>query len=185
LAVDTLKCADIVIFLTQDSILADSYAIEKMVKEFNADSVGVVCGRQLPHKEAGLFAAHARYYNYPAKSRTITKDDIPELGIKAAFVSNSFAAYRKSALQQVGGFPDNVILGEDMAVAAKMVLADWSVRYSAEARSYHSHDYSIIQEFKRYFDTGVFHRVESWLLEDFGVPESEGFKFLKSEVYRL
>nr|AIA91693.1 CAZy families GT2 protein [uncultured Tolumonas sp.] len=38
------------------------------------------------------------------------------------------------------------------------------------------------QEFKRYFDTGVFHSKESWILEAFGQAESEGLKFVVDEL---
>ena len=42
--------------------------------------------------------------------------------MKTAFNSNSFAAYRRKALKDVGGFPINTILSEDMYVTAKMLL---------------------------------------------------------------
>jgi rhamnosyltransferase len=46
---------------------------------------------------------------------------------------------------------------------------------------YHSHNYTVYQEFRRYFDLGIFFAKERWLLEEFGKPESEGAKFLGSE----
>jgi len=45
---------------------------------------------------------------------------------------------------------------------------------------YHSHDYTVFQEFKRYFDIGVFHRSEKWILEEFGKAEGEGIRYMKS-----
>ena len=83
--------------------------------------------------------------------------------MKTAFNSNSFAAYRRKALKDVGGFPINTILSEDMYVTAKMLLKNWSVAYCADAKVYHSHNYTIWQEFKRYFDIGVFHAKEAWI----------------------
>ena len=41
------------------------------------------------------------------------------------------------------------------------------------------------QEFQRYFDIGVFHARESWLLESFGKPEGEGGRFVRSELRYL
>lgn len=38
-----------------------------------------------------------------------------------------------------------------------MVLAGWYNAYCAEAKVYHSHNYTILQEVRRYFDTGAFH----------------------------
>ena len=87
---------EILVFLTQDAILATPDALEILVKAFDDPSVGAAWGRQLPQNEATPRAAHARTYNYPARSRIVAAEDIPELGIKAAFCSNSFAAYRVS-----------------------------------------------------------------------------------------
>jgi rhamnosyltransferase len=74
-----------------------------------------------------------------------------------------------------------VILGEDTIVAAKMLLAGWKVAYQADAQVYHSHDYTYLQEFRRYFDIGVMHTREAWMLDAFGKPEGEGARFVRSE----
>lgn len=185
LAVQMFPDAEIIIFLTQDAILADSKSLEKLVEAFNNPRVGAVYGRQLPRPSADAIEAHARLFNYPGSGLTKTGSDIPRLGIKAAFISNSFAAYRRTALIQVGGFPSRTILGEDMYVAAKMLLSNWNVTYCAEATAFHSHDYSFKEEFKRYFDTGVFHGQEPWIRERFGNTGSEGLKFLISELRYL
>ena len=102
-------------------------------------------------------ASRARSFNYPATSRLKGLADAPELGIKVSFISDTFAAYRPAVLKEIGGFPTDVILGEDTYVASKMVLAGWLNAYVADAQVYHSHNYTIVREFKRYFDTGVFH----------------------------
>lgn len=173
---------DVYVYLTQDAILVDEYAIINIVKVFANKNVGCAYGRQLPHKGAGIFASHARLFNYGTESYIRTLEDSPKYGMKTAFISNSFAAYRRSALKDVGGFPSDTILSEDMYVAAKMLLKNWSVAYCADAKVYHSHDYTIWQEFKRYFDIGVFHARESWIRKRFGAAEGEGKKFVISEA---
>jgi rhamnosyltransferase len=61
--------------------------------------------------------------HYPAASEMRALASREQLGIKAVFLSNSLAAYRRSALMAVGGFPKNVISGEDTIVAARLLLA--------------------------------------------------------------
>ena len=39
-----------------------------------------------------------------------------------------------------------------------------------------------MEEFRRYFDIGVLHHREHWLLERFGKAEGEGLRFVKSEL---
>ncbi|MDH2997298.1 rhamnosyltransferase [Pasteurellaceae bacterium LFhippo2] len=179
------KNADILVFLTQDAIFADIYALENLIKPFADPKVSAVCGRQLPHLNANPLAIHARLFNYPEQSQIKTKNDIENLGIKVAFMSNSFAAYRKSVFEELEGFPENTILAEDMNLTAKMILAGYKVAYCAEALVYHSHNYSVIQEFKRYFDTGVFQQNQSWIQDSFGKASNEGKRFVKSELQFL
>lgn len=182
---DMFPNKDVYIYLTQDAILADEYAINNIIEVFNNDNVGCAYGRQLPHKGASIFATHARLFNYKNKSYIYSIKDKEKYGMKTVFNSNSFAAYRGEALKDVGGFPTNTILSEDMYVTAKMLLRNWSVAYCAEAKVYHSHNYTIWQEFKRYFDIGVFHAREAWIREIFGKAEGEGKKFVVSEVKML
>jgi len=173
---------DIIVFMTQDAILANPHALQAIIEPFNDPQVGAVCGRQLPHKNANPLASHARLFNYPASSCTKTKADIPRLGIKVPFISNSFAAYRKSALQEIGGFPEHVILSEDMCAAARMILAGYSIVYAGNATVYHSHNYTPMQEFHRYFDIGAFHSQEAWIQETFGGAGGEGLRYVRSEL---
>ena len=177
--------ADWVVFMTQDAVLAEPQAIARLLQAFDDPRVAAAYGRQLPHPEATPIAAHARLFNYPDRSETRTLADVPRLGLKACFMSNSFAAYRVQALREVGGFASDLILAEDMHLAARLLLAGHAVRYQADALVYHSHNYSLVEEFQRYFDTGVFHAQQAWLTERFGGAGREGLKFLRSEMHHL
>ena len=176
---------DVVVFMTQDALLADPKALSRLVSVFSDPVVGCAFGRQLPHANATPVAAHARFFNYPSHSHFVSLVDKARLGLKACFLSNSFAAYRVADLQAVGGFPSDVILGEDMSVAARLLMAGKSVAYVADACAYHSHNYSVMQEFRRYFDTGVFHAHSPWLLAEFGSASGEGLRFVRSELAYL
>lgn len=184
-ALTKLIDCDIVIFLTQDSIPKSSDVFKKIILPFSDPQIAAVCGRQLPSKYASPIATHARLFNYPDCSNIRSLQDVPQLGIKAAFMSNSFAAYRISSLKEVGGFSSDVIFGEDMLVAAKLLLNGWKIAYKSDAIVYHSHNYTIFQEFKRYFDVGVLHLRQRWLIESFGKPEGEGIKFMLAELKYL
>ncbi|MBT8439929.1 MAG: glycosyltransferase, partial [Gammaproteobacteria bacterium] len=176
------KISDHVVFLTQDAVIADTDALKNLLQYFNDKNVAAVCGRQLPRIGAGAIEAHARLFNYPDRSFTRTIHDVEKYGLKTAFISDSFAAYRVTVLSEIGGFPDNVIFGEDMYVSAKLLIAGYRIAYAADACVYHSHDYSLMQEMKRYFDMGVFHAREPWLRLEFGAAEGEGVKFVTSEL---
>ncbi len=176
--------ADVVVFLTQDAIAEDG-ALDSLLEAFASEQVAVAYGRQLPHVDANPIAAHARHFNYPAQGHVAGRADIPHMGIKTAFVSNSFAAYRVSVFQALGGFPARSILSEDMFLAARAVLEGYDVAYVAEAAVRHSHNYSPAEEFRRYFDIGVFHASNPWILQAFGAAEGEGARFIRSELQWL
>lgn len=174
--------SEFVIFLTQDAVLESSDALTSILSAFSDAAVGAAYGRQLPHVGASPFEAHMVLFNYGCDNETRGLADAARLGIKAAYISNSFGAYRIGALQACGGFPSHLILGEDTFVAVKLLLSGWKVRYCADARVRHSHRYSICEESRRYFDFGVLHAQLPELAENFGGAEGEGLRFLASEL---
>jgi len=185
IAADMLVDASILVYLTQDVMLFSPEALTYLVGAFTDPRIAVAYGRQLPRRGAGAIEAHARLFNYPQHSTVRETGDRGQFGFKTIFVSNSFAAYRRSALMEVGGFPADTIFGEDTITAAKLLLAGYKIAYVAKAEVYHSHPYTRVQEFKRYFDVGVLHNRESWLLESFGGADDEGRRFVVSELKYL
>jgi rhamnosyltransferase len=174
--------SDYYIFMTQDSVLAAANSFECLISAFDDPDVGCAYGRQFPRIGAPILESHLRLFNYPAENIKKSIKDKYKYGIKTCFNSDSFSAYRKIALDQIGNFPEKIILGEDVYVAAKMLKNGWKVAYKADASVYHSHHYSLKQDFCRYFDIGVFHAMNKWILDDFASPEKEGFKYVKSEL---
>ena len=185
LAVDLLPDTEFLVFLTQDAVLADPGAIGALLRPFEDPAVAASFGRQLPRVGATPIEAHARHFNYPVESSIRALESREKMGFKSIFISNSFAAYRRDTLMAVGGFPRDVLFGEDTITAAKLLLSGWKIAYVADAQVYHSHSYTWEQEFRRYFDIGALHAREGWLLEEFGGAGGEGGRFVRSELNYL
>ncbi|HMG87855.1 MAG TPA: glycosyltransferase [Terracidiphilus sp.] len=177
--------AEILIFLTQDAAPFGADAFANLVCTFENTEIGAAYGRQLPRETAGPIEAHARRFSYPPVSRVRSWESRRTHGFKSIFFSNAFGAYRRSALMSVGGFSPDVIFGEDTLVVARLHRAGWKTAYVADAMVRHSHAYSIPEEFRRYFDIGVLHARESWLIEQFGSASGEGRRFIASELNDL
>lgn len=176
---------EIVVFLTQDALLYDEFSVEKLVQCLISDEkIAAVYGRQMPYENTGILGRFARLYNYPTISKINNFDDRKIRGLKTAFLSDSFSAYKRMPLNKIGGFPD-VNFGEDTFVAAKLLMNGYKTAYCADAKVYHSHDYSLYQEYVRNREIGKFHRQEKWLLETFGKAEGEGLKFVIKEAKYL
>lgn len=177
--------ADLLLYLTQDAAPLGANAFQNLISAFAEGEIGAAYGRQLPRHKASPIEAHARHFSYPAVSDVRSWESRRVTGFKSIFFSNAFGAYRRSALMSVGGFSPDVIFGEDTLVVARMHRAGWKTAYVADATVRHSHDYSIAEEFRRYFDIGVLHARENWLVEQFGSASGEGRRFVVSELKHL
>ena len=177
--------ANVLIYLTQDAVPFGSDAFANLVRAFDDAEIGAAYGRQLPREGASPIESHARHFSYAAEPVVRSWESRKTLGFKSIFFSNAFGAYRREALMSVGGFSPDVIFGEDTLVVARMHRAGWKTAYAADALVRHSHDYSIGEEFRRYFDIGVLHARESWLIDHFGSASGEGRRFVLSEFKYL
>lgn len=171
---------DILIYMTQDALPFDRHCIGNIARLFEDQMIAASFGRQLPYPETTAFGTHLRLYNYPEVPYIRTLSDKNNYGIKTPFLSNSFTAYRRSALTKISWFKEKLILGEDTHAGAKLLLAGYTIAYVPDAMVYHSHNYSVFQEARRYFDIGVFHKSEQWIIEEFGNAEGEGARYIQS-----
>lgn len=175
---------ELAIYLTHDAIIRNEDSIPNLLAAFKDKDVGMAYGRQLPHKDAGPIARHARLFNYPAVSTIKDASSVARMGIKAAFASDSFCAYRVSMLKEIGGFPET-IGSEDMLAGVRMLNRGYKIAYVAESCVYHSHNYTLKEEFSRYFDIGVCHKKYRDILKPMGTPTGEGKRFVLSELKYL
>lgn len=174
---------DYICFLTDDAIPANKYLIEELLKPLADPFVAMVSGRQLPKEDARRFEQLVRKFNYPDKSNIRTKEDIEKLGIKAFFASDACSIYRRSAYLDVGGFiPVNT--NEDMYMAACLLRKGYKVAYASSAQVLHSHNFSPMQQYKRYRDIGYFIETHRKLLGGARVS-IEGMSLVKNVSMRL
>ena len=147
--------AEIVCLMTMDAIPADRYLLERLTAPLKVDKVAASYARQLPKKHCNEPERYTRKFNYPAESMIKGEENLPVLGIKTFFCSNVCAAYRKDIYVKLGGFPTRAIFNEDMIYAYGLIKAGYRICYAADARVYHSHNYTGKQQFQRNFDLGV------------------------------
>lgn len=145
---------DIVVMITDDAYAVDNSMIEKLLQPILQGHASIAYARQLPRIGADIFESYPREFNYPSTSHIRSIFDSATYGTYTFFCSNSCAAYLNSALDEIGGF-SNVLLGEDTVATATLLRKGHKIAYVAEAEVYHSHRYSLRQEFQRYFDTGI------------------------------
>lgn len=175
---------DIVVMLTQDAHATNPEMLEILTRPLVEGKASLAYARQIPHEEAGFFESFPRDFNYPSVSEIRSFADIKSYGSHTFFCSDSCAAYLNSALDEVQGFR-HVLLGEDTLAAAELLKKGHKIAYVAEAQVKHSHNYTLKQEFCRYFDTGLMRRTHENLLKCQEGDQKRGGDFARSMIKRL
>jgi rhamnosyltransferase len=148
---------DFVVFMTQDAQPANNNFLELLIEPFQKDPlVAATYSRQLPRKEAKLLEQLDRSIKYPNGDVVQSQEKLSELGSRTYYLSNSCAAYRMSFFKELGGFPENEIMGEDAIFAQEAINKGYKIVYVSKSEVYHSHNYTLVEQFRRYFDTGVY-----------------------------
>lgn len=171
----------VVVFLTQDALPDDDGFLGRLLAPFADPAVGAAYARQVPYPDAPPPEVFARGWNYPATSERRSAADLERLRGRAVFFSNVASAVRRTAFDAVGRFPDGLIMNEDVVLCARLLRAGWTVCYAADAAVRHSHDYTLAQQFRRYFDIGVFHAQHRDLLSGLAFA-GEGARFALAQL---
>ena len=170
--------ADVFVMMTQDAMPKNGKLIETL-RNAQGEKISVVFARQEPAKDCRIIERYTRTFNYPAESHSaMEKAAQTNNGIKSIFCSDVCAMYDRIAYEEVGGFPGKVIFNEDEIFAAKSLKAGYDIRYEAQAVVIHSHNYSGVQYFKRYFDLGVSQADFSYIFNEYHA-EDEGIRLVK------
>lgn len=175
---------DIAVMMTPDAYAQDHTLLEKLVAPIVHGKASIAYARQLPHKSTSFFAAFPREFNYPKNSHIRGIEDRDIYGAYLFFCSNSCAAYSMEALDSIGGFK-SVILGEDTLATAQLLRKGHRIAYVAEAVVYHSHQYTLKEEFHRYFATGMARAQYRQIIESDSLDQSRGRAMVKAMLKRL
>jgi rhamnosyltransferase len=175
---------EIIVFLTQDVLPCKENSIELLIKPLKNPEIAACYGRQIPDENAIPTEKFARYFNYPETPITKGLDNIQEYGIKTFFFSNAFSAIKRKEFETIGGFPEEVIMFEDMLFAVRLIMKGYKIAYVPEARIIHSHNFTWSEQFERYFEAGVSFKNNPLFLK-YAKADKEGGKFLKNEIMYL
>ena len=176
--------SEIVVLLTQDALPTDDYCLENLIKPLEDPQIIASFGRQIPRYDASPTEKFTLLFNYPETPAIKGLEDIPKLGIKTFFFSNVCSAIKTKEFKELGGFPENIIMFEDLIFAAKAILKGYKIAYVPEAKVWHSHNFTLLQQFRRYQDAGMSLRNNAWIFEH-TKANREGLEFLKKQLHYL
>ncbi len=166
---------DVLVFMTQDALPFRDTFLSTLTAPLRTQGISAAFGRHLPRRDASPLEIFARQFNYPPSPSIRTSEDITEHGISSVIFSDVCAAIERQTFMEAGMFPE-VRANEDMLMAAKLILNGHKVAYVPEAAVYHSHNYSLFRQFRRYYNIGSSLKDNPWVLK-YAPAEGEGLRF--------
>lgn len=148
------SAGDIVVFMTQDALPTNEHMLENLLAPLADPQVAATVGRQIAYPDARPYEKLVRAHNYPDEELVWGMEDVARLGVRAFRVSDVCAAYRKAAYLEAGGFDHPILTNEDMLMAEKLLRKGYKLAYTAAASVYHSHEFTLRQEYRRNYIIG-------------------------------
>ena len=173
--------ADILVFITQDIIIEDELWLYYLVKDIESGTCDASFSNQICKNNS--IEKYTRELNYPETSYYVTKDDIDRLQLKTFFFSDASSAIKKDTFVKLNGYDGKDLpISEDMYIAYKLIMNGYTIKYCADSKVIHSHDFTYKQLYDRYYITGKFFKQNSYL-EQYKVTNS-GFGMAKYVLKR-
>jgi O-antigen biosynthesis protein len=143
------SCGELVAFLTQDATPCHDGWLGAHVESFGlADHVGASFGPHLPRPEASPLTK--RLLGDFFREFSPTGEPVLHRRGDTIYLSNSNSCIARAAWEEVP-FRD-IPYSEDQAMGADLLAAGWTKVYNPRAAALHSHDYGLVEGFRRYFD---------------------------------
>lgn len=164
--------ADIIVFITQDIIIERDDWLFNLTNPIAKGECSASYSRQIS-KSKGI-EKYTREKNYPESSYITTKEDIEKKGLKAFFFSDASSAINNEVFKKLDYYDDkNLSISEDMYIAYKLIMNDYKIKYVGDSVIIHSHNFKFKELYKRYYDTGIFFKENSYL-DKYGTNKAGG-----------
>jgi rhamnosyltransferase len=146
---------DVIAFISQDAYPVDDDWLRRLAQPLrDSDEVAGVYGRQLPHEGAHPPEVFFLNFLYGANPRRQRIGAERELSMSTTLFSNVNAAMRRETWEQFP-FVSDIIMSEDQEWSRRVLLAGYTLVYDPRAAVKHSHEYTLADAFRRFFDSGV------------------------------
>ena len=129
--------------------------LDALLPLFADDRVALVAPRIVPTEPVGPQGVLARFEHH--RSALDLGDDAARVRARTrvSYVPSAAIVARTDVLRSLGGFDDELQVGEDVDLVWRLDEADWSVRYQPTARVAHRHRTRPLPWARRRFDYGT------------------------------
>ena len=177
-----LARGDPLVYLAADALPSDRNWMRGLLHNFSDPAVGAVYGRHLPRHHASIERCNVLDTMYSPTRLEKSAANRAQLGYRYCHFSTVNCAIRRQVWQQTG-FPGNMNVCEDVAIASRILEAGWKIVYEPGAAVYHTHQFSAVQLFRRYFDMGVvYRRLNIWNGANAAMLCRDGVRSLRTKL---
>jgi rhamnosyltransferase len=150
-----LARGEVLVYVTDDTLPATDQWLAALVGALRsrADAVAAY-GRQIPHADASPSEQYFLGFLYGTEPRVQQARSENELTLETTMLSNANAAYHRDALE-AHPFAEDLRWAEEQDFARRVLLEGKTVVYEPRAAVIHSHAYTILTAFHRFFDSGL------------------------------
>lgn len=143
---------EILVFTSQDAEASDEHWLARLVAPLEDPGVAGTCGRQLPRPDARIAERHFLSFLYGPEERRLVGG--ATLGVAGVTFSNVASAMRRDVWSRYP-FSEDVVMSEDQEWAVRVLAAGLALVYVPGATVWHSHEYTLVSAFRRFFDSGA------------------------------
>ncbi len=150
-----LASGEMLVFISQDAYPVDEDWLERLTAPLRRDpEIAGVYGRQLPHEGARPPEVYFLNFLYGSEPRIQRAAGVGALNMQTTLFSNVNSAMRRDAWERFP-FVDDIVMSEDQDWSRRTLLAGMSIAYEPLAAVRHSHNYTLLGAFRRFFDSGA------------------------------
>lgn len=141
------------LYVPQDATPVGSDWLHTLLLPFEDPAVAGVYCRQVPRSDASAMEKFFLLNTYPQQYEVKTLGKHEGISLSRCFFSTVGGVIRAS-LWRDHPFHEDVIMSEDQAWSKEVMLTGHSIVYQPAAELLHSHQYGIVDVFRRNFDSG-------------------------------
>jgi rhamnosyltransferase len=174
-----LARGEFLLYVPQDATPLGPGWLEALLLPFEDSAVAGAYSRQVPRSDASAMESSFLLGTYTPRPevRMLAKGE--EASLSRCFFSTVGGVIRAS-LWKEHPFREDVIMSEDQAWSAEVMLAGHSIAYQPAAELLHSHQYGIADIFRRNFDSG--YSIHQIFARRTGISAIEGLSRLAREA---
>ncbi len=146
---------ELLVFLSQDAVPVDGQWLSRLTAAFDQHpELAGVYGRQLANDGATPPEEYFLDFLYGTTPRTQRAAALHQLSMDTTLFSNVNSAIPRQIWERYP-FVEDIIMSEDQEWSRRLLLEGYSIAYEPAAAVRHSHKYTIVGAFRRFFDSGA------------------------------